>query len=151
MRRIYYCIPFIFFLLSCSNKYEDPRVEDYLRVVEPNTPFVLDSTCNKSWDALYIVRPYSYMEIEETNIDIPRKYQRMFRAQSSRESYCVLIFTRNQKMVSFAKIGRVFADFSYMDAIRYPAGQVFYLNDKRHVEVWDNKNTRKNNALGASK
>lgn len=126
-------IALIFFFLGCSNKFEDYKVEEYLRTIKSNIPFQLDSVCNKSWDTLYIMQPYSYDKIKDLDLDIPKKYLNNFKSKSSLDTHCVLIFTKNRRMISFADIERSVADFSYVDTIGYSATHIFYLNEDREI------------------
>lgn len=126
-------IVLISFFLGCSYKLEDCKIEEYLRTIKSNIPFQLDSVCNKTWDTLYIMQPYSYDKIKDLNLDIPKKYLNSFKSKSSLDTHCILIFTKNRRVMGFADIDRSVADFSYVETIGYSANHIFYLNEDREI------------------
>lgn len=123
------------FLIACSGNYKDQSVENSLSEIKTYTPFALDSIFNKSWDTVYVLKPYSYREIEVFSLDIPRRYRKAFKVIEKSEGSCVLIFTKSKKMVGYSEISRLVADFSYVNSIRYPANLVFYLDRRRRAYI----------------
>lgn len=131
----YYVFIIPILLVSCSDRCEYENIENYLSKISPETEITFDSLTRNPWNSLYILKPYSYNEIEEYNIQIPKKYQKNFKSEASFDNSCILIFVRDNKMTGFAKIPRSTADFSYLKQNQYPKGQKFYINDKRIVTV----------------
>ena len=98
----------IFVLVRCNFNNENKEVESKLAKLEVGSTFSLDTmNTKKEWDQFYIAGPYQYEALRK-KIDIPEFIKNI----TLTEGHCVLIFMKDNQMVSFSVIGRDNVDFS---------------------------------------
>lgn len=125
-----YLVSVIF--MSCSEQNKNSEVEVFLDNIELNTVFSLDTISLKGWDTVYILKPYSNLQSLKT-VSISNELKKKINASLVTESLCVLVFTKNNKLLYYSHVFRSIADFSTVEKEKYPSDHIYLLNDCRKV------------------
>lgn len=136
---------FALFLLACNpspNLLENNTVEQRLSQVQIDTPFSLDTLNRVDWDTLFIVKPYSFADLDKHNLQIPKEIKQDLETNSiANEGLCVLLFIKDHKLVNYARIPRTTsADFAFIDKANngMAANTTFMISDSsRTIQIYE--------------
>ncbi len=132
MRRIISLI-FLILLVACTKQYKNEKIEKFFSSKGLiDSEFSLDTIDNEGWDSVHIAKPYENIYAFKVN-NIPGNVKRSIESALFTEGYCVLIFTKKNEFMCFARVIRVNADFSSLEKNKYASGQVYKLDGKRKV------------------
>lgn len=96
---------------GCQNKYRDLVLETKIKELALDTPINLNNIADFDWDTMRIAGPYTVsgqLEIEA----IPRSLKNELDVLKMSDGECILIFTNNRKLITYAKINRSIYDFT---------------------------------------
>jgi hypothetical protein len=126
--------------VGCSKKNRCSQIEESIQSIKIGSEFSLDTLNTAKWDTVYIMEPYSYDVLDTLNIqNIPSGVKTSLKSRLGRDTYCALIFTEKLNYVNHAFIRRNI-DFSWLENIKYPADQIYYLAGNKRVSIPAKKN-----------
>lgn len=93
---------FMMFITGCCKS--DEHVADALaRVADSKDKISLGDIAPYEWDTAYVIGPYQSFDYSAVN-GIPRKVKTSLRRLEFYDSWAVLLFTYNQKFVSYSEV-----------------------------------------------
>ncbi|AOZ90776.1 hypothetical protein [Paenibacillus crassostreae] len=112
-------------LLSAS------ELKESFKKVEDNGEFSFDSITNFEWDTLYLLTPYSSID----QIKDIRGIKNIDTNISESDSINLLVFSKENKVVTYLDFPRIYGDFAYVTQKQYERHKAVFILDRNEITI----------------
>ncbi len=129
------------FLLYLNYPFKEIVIDNKLKELRSNELFDLVSLNEKdNWDLMYIQKPYDPRMLKEEGVIMSDECRQIVESLSSFDSHCVLVFTKDKRLVNYAVVSFAVADFSKLSKNKYPRSSkmksILVWNGGENQTVW---------------